>query len=48
MPKKRHSTEEIIDKLRELEVLVAQGIAWRSDPVDRGDGQGQGHYAASA
>jgi hypothetical protein len=38
MPRKRHKPEEIVAKLRQVDVLVTQGqsVCGR-DPLDRGD-----------
>jgi hypothetical protein len=38
MPRKRHTVEEIVAKLRQVDVLTAQGPCERSDRNDRGDG----------
>jgi len=31
MPKKRYTAEDVIHKLREADVLLAQGTAWAPD-----------------
>jgi hypothetical protein len=35
MPRKRYKPEEIVAKLRQVDVLVSQGQAWRSHSPDR-------------
>ena len=38
MPRKRHKPEEIVAKLRQVDVLVSQGQhGCRRDPLDRRD-----------
>ncbi len=39
MPRKRYKSEEIVAKLRQVDVLVSQGAAWRIRQIrcQRGD-----------